>query len=95
MASIPHKKSLEVDTSHSQVSATGKDTINEADLLKGIHPLDTSISVLREKVDNLDNSIKFEMTKREEIMDSVKKDTQWRITLFITIILAIMALIFK
>lgn len=95
MVDIKRPKNLEVDTAHSQVSATGKDTINEADLLKGIHPLDTSIRVLREKVDNLDHLIKFEMTKREEIMNSVKKDSQWKIGLIITIALAILAIIFK
>ncbi len=57
--------------------------------------LRTDVEVLRERVSGLDTRINYEVITRKEIMESTKKDTQWKITLFVTIVLAILALIFK
>ena len=59
------------------------------------HAAELDIRTLKEKVSNLDSRINFEITSRNKIMESNKKDTQWKITLFVTIALAILALIFK
>lgn len=59
------------------------------------HAAELDIRTLKEKVSNLDNRLNYEITSRNEIIESNKKDTQWKITLFVTIVLAILALIFK